>query len=106
VGTTIRDVMPVVVITTAQLALLFGAVFLLHPLLGLAALTGLPTIVAVTRWYLRRAGPAYLAEGAASAELTDALTTTAEGARTVEALRLSDERIRFGTDRIGRMWAA
>jgi len=105
VGTTVRDVVPIIVIATAQLTLLFGAVFLLHPLLGLVALTGMPTIVAVTRWYLRRAGNAYLAEGAATAELTDTLTTTAEGARTVEALRLTGERVGHGRKRIARVWA-
>jgi ATP-binding cassette subfamily C protein len=104
VGTTVRDVVPVIVITTAQLGLLFGAVFLLHPLLGLVAFTGMPSIYAVTRWYLRRAGNAYLAEGAATAELTDALTTTAEGARAVEALRLTDARIAFGRQRIAHLW--
>jgi len=104
VGTTVRDVLPVVVIASAQLSLIYGAVFLLHPLLGLFGLTALPSIYAVTRWYLRRAGPAYLAEGAATAELTEALTTLAEGARTVDALRLSDERIRHGTVRIARVW--
>ncbi|MFY1594924.1 ABC transporter ATP-binding protein [Micromonospora sp. WMMD737] len=106
VGTTVRDVVPTIVIASVQLALLFGAVFLLHPLLGLAALAGLPTIALVTRWYLRRASPAYLAEGAAAAELTETLTSTAEGARTVEALRLADERIGHGTARIARVWAA
>jgi ABC-type multidrug transport system fused ATPase/permease subunit len=104
VGTTVRDVLPVIVIASSQLVLLLGAVFLLHPLLGLVALVGLPSIYAVTRWYLRRASTAYLAEGAATAEVTDALTTTAEGARTVEALRLADERIAYGTERIARMW--
>ncbi|MEV4656389.1 ABC transporter ATP-binding protein [Micromonospora sp. NPDC049301] len=106
VGTTVRDVVPTIVIASVQLTLLFGAVFLLHPLLGLAALAGLPSIVAVTRWYLRRASSAYLAEGAAAAELTETLTTTAEGARTVEALRLADDRIRHGTTRIARVWRA
>ncbi|MEU4470966.1 ABC transporter ATP-binding protein [Micromonospora sp. NPDC023888] len=106
VGTTVRDVVPTIVIASVQLTLLFGAVFLLHPLLGLAALAGLPSIVATTRWYLRRASPAYLTEGAAAAELTETLTTTAEGARTVEALRLTDERIRHGTNRIARLWQA
>lgn len=105
VGATVRDVVPIIIIASAQLGLLFGAVFLLHPLLGLVALTGLPSIYAVTRWYLRQAGNAYLAEGAATAELTDALTTTAEGARAVEALRLAEARIAFGTERIGLMWA-
>ncbi|GIJ20743.1 ABC transporter ATP-binding protein [Micromonospora lutea] len=106
VGSTVRDVVPVMVIASTQLTLLFGAVFLLHPLLGLVALTGLPSIVAVTRWYLRRARPAYLAEGAATAELTEALTTTAEGARTVEGLRLGAVRIAHGRQRIGRVWAS
>ncbi|MEU8419250.1 ABC transporter ATP-binding protein [Micromonospora sp. NPDC048835] len=104
VGTTVREVVPTIVITSVQLTLLFGAVFLLHPLLGLAALAGLPSIVAVTRWYLRRASPAYLAEGAAAAELTETLTTTAEGARTVEALRLTDDRVRHGTSRVAVLW--
>jgi ATP-binding cassette subfamily C protein len=105
VGTTVRDVVPVIVIASAQLSLLFGAVFLLNPLLGLVALIGLPSIFAVSRWYLRRASTAYLAEGAATAALTDALTTTAEGARTVEALRLTGERVSYGTGRIGQVWA-
>ncbi|MDG4811250.1 ABC transporter ATP-binding protein [Micromonospora sp. WMMD1120] len=106
VGTTVREVVPTIVIASVQLTLLFGAVFLLHPLLGLVALAGLPSIVAVTRWYLRRASPAYLAEGAAAAELTEALTTTAEGARTVEALRLADDRVRHGTTRVAVLWRA
>ncbi|MFF0318154.1 ABC transporter ATP-binding protein [Micromonospora sp. NPDC005252] len=106
VGTTVRDVVPTIVIASVQLTLLFGAVFLLHPLLGVAALAGLPSIVAVTRWYLRRASSAYLTEGAQAAELTEALTTTAEGARTVEALRLADDRIRHGTTRVTRVWQA
>ena len=44
VGTTVRDVVPTIVIASAQLTLLFGAIFLLHPLLGLVALAGLPPI--------------------------------------------------------------
>ncbi|MFG1837463.1 ABC transporter ATP-binding protein [Micromonospora sp. NPDC049175] len=106
IGTTVRDVVPTIVISSVQLTLLFGAIFLLHPLLGLAALAGLPSIVAALRWYLHRASPAYLTEGAAAAELTETLTTTAAGARTVEALRLTDDRIRHGTDRITRLWQA
>jgi ABC-type multidrug transport system fused ATPase/permease subunit len=105
VGTTVQDVVPVIVISTAQLGLLFGAVFLLHPLLGLVALAGMPTIYAATRWYLRRASTAYLAEGAATAELTETLTTSAEGARTVEALRLGGRRVAHGTERVGALWA-
>ncbi|MEU8025122.1 ABC transporter ATP-binding protein [Micromonospora haikouensis] len=106
VGTTVREVVPTVVIAGTHLLLLFAAVFLLDPLLGLVALAGLPSIWVVTRWYLRRAGPAYLAEGAATAELTEALTTTAEGARTIEALRLGADRVAYGTGRVAGVWAA
>jgi ATP-binding cassette subfamily C protein len=105
VGTTVRDVVPILLIAAAQVVLLFGAVFLIHPVLGLVALAGLPSILAVTRWYLRRASPAYLAEGAASADMTETLTSTAEGARTVEAFRLGRERVASGTVRVGRVWA-
>jgi ATP-binding cassette subfamily C protein len=105
VGTAVRDVVPIVVLASTQLILLFAAIFLLDPVLGLAALTGLPSIYLVTRWYLRRASPAYLAEGAAVAEVTDTLTTTAEGARTVEALRLGADRVRHGNASIARLWA-
>jgi ATP-binding cassette subfamily C protein len=104
VGGTVRDVVPTIVIASAHLTLLVGAVFLLDPVLGLLALTGLPTILAVTRWYLRRASSAYLAESAATADLTETLTTTAEGARTVEAFRLQRDRVEDGTARIGEMW--
>jgi ATP-binding cassette subfamily C protein len=104
VGAAVRDVLPLMVVSGVHLALLFGALFLLSPVLGVICLVGVPPIYASARWYLRRASPAYLAEGAATAELTDTLAATAEGARTVEALRLRDERIRHGTERIGRMW--
>jgi ATP-binding cassette subfamily C protein len=106
VGVGVRTVLPIVVVSVTHLTLLFGAVFLLSPALGLICLVGLPSIYAATRWYLRRASPAYLAEGAATAELTDTLTATAEGARTVEALRLGEQRTGHGTDRIAAMWAA
>jgi ATP-binding cassette subfamily C protein len=106
VGTAIRDVLPIVVVSVTHLTLLFGAVFLMAPVLGLVCLVGLPSILVAARWYLRRAGPAYLAEAAATAELTDTVTATAEGARTVEALRLTEARIGHGTERIATVWAA
>ncbi|MEE6257187.1 ABC transporter ATP-binding protein [Plantactinospora sonchi] len=106
VGTMVRDALPVVVISSAQLLLLFGAVCLLHPIFGVVALVGLPTIYLAVRFYLRRARDAYLVEGAAMAELTETLTTTAEGARTIEGFRLTDQRIHYGTERIARLWAA
>lgn len=104
VGQTVRQVVPTVIISALQLMLIVGAVFLLHPLLGFLVLAGAPTTAVVARWYLRRAPQAYLAEGEATSELTESLTATAEGARTVEALRLADERIGEGTERVKQQW--
>jgi ATP-binding cassette subfamily C protein len=100
----VRDVLPLFVLSVVQLVLLFGAIFLLDPVLGLAALAGVPTMALATRRYLRRAGPAYLAEGAASAEVTEVITTMAEGARTIEALRLGADRVRRGTGAVAGLW--
>ncbi|MCP2326927.1 ATP-binding cassette subfamily C protein [Hamadaea flava] len=106
VGNTVRTVVPTLLISAIQLLLIFGAVIVMDPPLGLVALAGVPTTAAVARWYLRRASPAYLMEGETASELTEALTTTAEGGRTVEALRLADERVAHGTEKIGRQWQA
>ncbi|CRK57212.1 Methionine ABC transporter ATP-binding protein [Alloactinosynnema sp. L-07] len=94
VGTALRDGVPVVVVGSIQVTFIFIAVFVLHPLLGLCALVGLPLIMWAARWYLLRARDAYLAEGAASSSVADSIAATAEGARTVEALNLGAARVR------------
>ncbi|GAA2365824.1 multidrug ABC transporter ATP-binding protein [Catellatospora methionotrophica] len=104
VGNAVRQVVPTVLIAAIRLLLIVGAAFLLHPALGILILAGAPTSLTVARWYLRRAPQAYLAEGEAGSELTESLTATAEGARTVEALRLAGARTREGTARIARQW--
>ncbi|HEY1180031.1 MAG TPA: ABC transporter ATP-binding protein, partial [Phytomonospora sp.] len=59
----------------------------------------------VTRWYLRRGRDAYLAEGAANTELAEDLAATAEGARSVEILRMRSARIAGNDVRIGAAYA-
>src|SRR6478752_4238793 len=71
----------------------FAAVFLLHPLLGLCALVGMPLVWWAARWYLARARDAYLTEGAAGADVAEALNATAQGAHTVEAFGLGADRV-------------
>lgn len=63
-------------------------------LVPLAAMV--PVLVLSTRWYLRYAKDGYLRENAAYAQLTSSLAETVEGARTIEALRLRDDRVRTG----------
>jgi len=55
VATTLRSAAPDVFMAGVQVLFIFGAVFLLHPLLGAAALVGVPLVWWATRWYLSRA---------------------------------------------------
>jgi ATP-binding cassette subfamily C protein len=93
VGRTLRDSGPSLLIHTAQALVLIGAVFLIHPLLGACLVFGFAGILTATRWYLRRARDAYLEQGAATSGLAEELSSTASGARTVEAFRLERRRV-------------
>lgn len=61
---------------------------------ALPCLLGVPPLVIGLRWYLKRAKDGYLRESATYSQINATLTETVEGARTVEALGLGDERIR------------
>ncbi|MEV1080828.1 ABC transporter ATP-binding protein [Streptomyces sp. NPDC050211] len=98
VGTTLRDIGPILLVNAVQALFLIGAVFLLDPRLGACGLLGLIGIRYALRWYLRRARDGYLAEGAATSQVAEILTATASGARTVEALRLADRRTEASRD--------
>ncbi|MDJ0105738.1 ABC transporter ATP-binding protein [Rhodococcus erythropolis] len=93
VANALRNAAPEVFVAVVQASFIVVAVLVLNPLLGVCALAGMAGIFAVTRWYLSRARTAYLTEGAATAVLAEALTATASGARTVEALGLRQRRI-------------
>ncbi|HKD99332.1 MAG TPA: ABC transporter ATP-binding protein, partial [Micromonosporaceae bacterium] len=93
VSATLRDAAPEVLLSTVQALFIYGAVFALSPLLGLIAFAGLPVLVGVTRWYLKRARGAYLAAAAAASDLAESLAGTAEGARAVEAFGLGRRRV-------------
>ena len=80
----------VTIIFTVVATLLVG-VWVLVPMVAMVPLLWLST-----KWYLRRAKDGYLRENAAYAQMTSSLAETVEGARTVEALRLYDDRVRRG----------
>ena len=94
VGTTLRDAGPSLLINAVQALFVVVAVLVVNPLLGFLGLLGLTPIWFVLRWYLRRARAAYLAEGAANSDVAEIVAATASGARTVEAFRLEERRIR------------
>jgi ATP-binding cassette subfamily C protein len=96
VGNMLREAGPTVISSALQAVFIFAATFVVGPLLGLCAFAALPLFVASTRWYLRRARPAYLAEGDANSDLSETLAATAEGGRTVDAFGLQQRRIDAG----------
>lgn len=100
VGTTLRDIGPDVLIAGVQAVFILGAVFLIAPLLGACGLVSMLGIWFTTRWYLRRAGAAYLAEGAANSVVAEIIAATATGARTVEAFGLQQRRVAASRDAI------
>ncbi|GAB3199436.1 ABC transporter ATP-binding protein [Nocardioides hungaricus] len=61
---------------------------------ALPCLLGVPPLVLGLRWYLRRAKDGYLRESATYSQINATLTETVEGARTVEALGVGEERVR------------
>jgi ABC-type multidrug transport system fused ATPase/permease subunit len=105
-STSVRLAMPETLVAAVTVVLTVAGLVLVWPPLGLPCLVAVPVLAAVTRWYLRRAPAGYLRESAAYAELTEALTETVEGARTVEALGLADRRRRSVDERIAASYAA
>ncbi|MEU5894434.1 ABC transporter ATP-binding protein [Streptomyces sp. NPDC047461] len=100
VGTTLRDAGPDLFINSVWFLFALVAIFLIDPVLGAVGVLGLTPIWFALRWYLRRARKAYLAEGAATSDIAEIVAATAAGARTVEALRLEERRVRAGRDAI------
>ena len=68
--------------------------------LALPALVVFALCTPAVRTYLRRAPKAYITEGATYSRINTTLTETVEGARTVEALGLSQARVQAGSDDI------
>ena len=91
---TIRFAVPETMIAAVTTVLTVAAAFWVNPLAGLACIAGVLPLWIGTRWYLRRAPAAYLAERAAYAKLSGTVGETVEGSRTVEALALGEERVR------------
>ena len=102
----VRQAVPETLIAIMTGAFALGALLLVGPLLVLPCLLGVPLLWGSTRWYLRRCRDGYLRENAAWAEVTEGLTETVEGARTVEALGLAERRVARGRADMAGSWAA
>ncbi|MEU4559030.1 ABC transporter ATP-binding protein [Actinoplanes sp. NPDC023936] len=102
----VRFAVPETMIALITLVLVVVALVLVSPLFAVPLLIGAPILVAGTRWYLRRAPAGYLEQNAAYSGVTEGLTETVEGARTVEALRRGRQRVERTDADLARAWRA
>ncbi|WP_406087680.1 ABC transporter ATP-binding protein [Kitasatospora purpeofusca] len=101
----VREAVPELAVAIVSLLLVLGALVVTSPLLALTSLLGLPLLLASSRWYFRRAPQSYRNESAGYAAVNSVLAETVDAGRTVEALRLGDQRVRL-TDRKLAEWIA
>lgn len=104
VSGTIRYAVPDILVASITVLLTLVAAMLVSPATAPALLVGAPIVVVLLRWYLRRAPAAYLAEREAYGPIFDAIGETAEGARTVDVLRLSSVRQTALRDALAASW--
>ncbi|WP_372593257.1 ABC transporter ATP-binding protein [Actinotalea sp.] len=88
----VRFGVPRILVASVTTVLTLAAAFVVDARVAVALLTGAPLLVLTSRWYLRRATPAYLRESAAYASLNGSISESVEGARTIDALGLGPQR--------------
>ena len=104
VATTVRFAIPQLAVSVVAVTLTFAAAFVASPLVALALLVGIPVIVVVSRWYLRRAPQAYLDLNAGYSDLFGTVSETRAGARPVEAVARGDARSGAPDASLGELW--
>jgi ABC-type multidrug transport system fused ATPase/permease subunit len=100
-----REAVPELAIAVVWAALLLGALTVTSPPLALSVLVALPMLLAVCRWYFRRAPAGYRSEAAGYAAVAAALAESVDAGRTIEAHGLGDRREKLSRVRIGQ-WVA
>ncbi len=93
-GWSVREAVPEWVIAVVAATLTTAAALSVGWWVALPCVLGLPPLVIGLRWYLRRAKDGYLREAASYSHINASLTETVEGARSVEALGLGEQRVR------------
>jgi ABC-type multidrug transport system fused ATPase/permease subunit len=105
-GWSLRYAVPETMIALITTVFTVVACLLVGAWVAVPLIIGVPVLWVGTRWYLRRAKPAYLAENASYGVINSLLSETVEGARTVESLRLQQQRIDVVDDAIAASYAA
>jgi ABC-type multidrug transport system fused ATPase/permease subunit len=99
----VRRGLPELLVASITCVLAIVALVVTAPILGLVVVPVIPPLVLATRWYLRRARPAYQREAASHSVVNGDLQETVNAARTIESLRLGARRIAQTDDDI-REW--
>ncbi|MFG3051569.1 ABC transporter ATP-binding protein [Kitasatospora sp. NPDC048239] len=97
----VREAVPELAVAVVSLLLVLGALVVTSPLLALTSVVGLPLLLVSSRWYFRRAPQSYRNESAGYAAVNTVLAETVDAGRTVETLRLGDDRIRLTDRKLG-----
>ncbi|GAA4929568.1 ABC transporter ATP-binding protein [Streptomyces coeruleoprunus] len=100
-----RQAVPQLAIGVVWAGLLLGGLAVTAPPLALSVLVAAPLLIAVCRWYFRRAPSAYRSEAAGYASVAAALTETVDAGRTIEVHRLGASRVALSDRRI-KEWTA
>jgi ABC-type multidrug transport system fused ATPase/permease subunit len=105
-GWSVRWAMPEWTIAVITAVLTFAAAVSVGWWVALPCLLGVPPLVIGLRWYLKRAKDGYLRENATYSQISATLTESTEGARTIEALGLGEERTRAIDEDCGASYRA
>ncbi len=105
-GWSVRWALPEWSIAVLTAVMTFSAALLVGWWVAVPCLLGVPPLVIGLRWYLKRAKDGYLRENASYSAINASLTETVEGARTVEALGLGQERLARIDEDIAGSYAA
>jgi ABC-type multidrug transport system fused ATPase/permease subunit len=106
IARSVRYAVPKILVALVSLTVAAVAVVVAGPLIAPAVLLGAPLLFAGSHWYLKRARDGYLGESVAIARLNGIVGETADGARTVAALRLSGPRRRRVDDGVRGIYRA
>lgn len=105
-GWSVRMALPEWTIAVVTAVITFVAAISVGWWVALPCLLGVPPLVIGLRWYLARAKDGYLRETATYSRINATLTETVEGARTVEALGLGEQRVRAADEDIDASYRA
>lgn len=98
----VRDAFPIITICLVELTSILIAIAFTAPAFIAVVLASAPIIYAITRRYLRKSPQAYRVESSSYALMNSILVESAESGRTIDALRLGDDRIERSDSALGR----